>query len=175
MERARSWKISCFKTIGNNSDSLLLLSEECNDQILFNSRCATHSHPCWPESPYKNLWKYLESFKTVPQFPNLPVRSTRHLKYQCFWSQKRKIISHFKQVLLWHQKVNSLSLAAFNSQQHFVLGLCQVILGCEIVRNDGWLSAFCYLFLSPQRFAAADCKANSSFLFFLHNIPNEQQ
>lgn len=96
-----------------------------------------------------NSLKHLESFQTLPQVPNSPIRTTRHFQCQCFWSQKRKIISHFKQVLLWHQKVNSLSLAAFNSQQHFVLGLCQVILGCEIVRNDGWLSAFCYLFLSP--------------------------
>lgn len=123
-----------------------------------------NSHTSWLILMYKavtNIWR--ESFKTVPQFPNLLRAFTKQFKHQCFWNQKRKTISHFKQVLLWHQKVNSLSLAAFNSQQHFVLGLCQVILGCEIVRNDGWLSAFCYLLSFSLEICG--CWQQSKFLF----------
>lgn len=103
--------------------------------------------------------------EVVKQFSKCPqsIHTTTQFKHQYFWNQRGKIIRHFRQVLLWHQKVNSLSLAAFNSQQHFVLGLCQVILGCEIVRNDGWLSAFCYLL--PCSLEICGCWLQSKFLF----------
>lgn len=101
----------------------------------------------------KRVWKQLPA--PLPQF-----------KHPHFWKQNRQTSRRCRQVLRRLQKVNPLSLAAFNSQQHFVLGLCQVILGCEIVRDDGWLSAFCCLLAFSAEICGCWLQSKSLFPFF---------
>lgn len=98
----------------------------------------------------KRVWKQLPA--PLPQF-----------KLPHFWKQNRRITGRWRPVLRCLQRVNPLSLAPFNSQQRFVLGLCQVILGCEIVRDDGWLSAFCCLLAFSLEICG--CWLQSKFLF----------